>query len=50
MVNFSTYKMFENQLMLMFQCFRYLDLDDIIEESSIETDDGAEEEEEDSDG
>ena len=30
--------------------FRYLDLDDIIEESSIETDDGAEEEEEDSDG
>ena len=29
---------------------RYLDLDDIIEESSIETDDGAEEEEEDSDG
>ena len=31
-------------------CCRYLDLDDIIEESSIETDDGAEEEEEDSDG
>ena len=32
------------------QYFRYLDLDDIIEESSIETDDGGEEEEEDSDG
>ena len=29
---------------------RYLDLDDIIEESSIETDDGAEDEGDDSDG
>ena len=37
--------------MLIRNCdVRYLDLDDIIEESSIETDDGAEEEEEDSDG
>ena len=35
---------------LKLQYFRYLDLDDIIEESSIETDDGGEEEEEDSDG